>query len=228
MDLKLTNVPWYAQVGAAVAIAGLGYGLFYYYYEMGTSAANATKQAQLNTLTADNARAEARARMLPEFEKELADQNARLATLKTALPDEKDAGELLRGLQDLAVRSNLTIKSFRPQPTVPRQIRPPAPTPARGGAAAPPAAPPDYSEWPIALELEGTYHNLALFFDRVGKMERVINISGLDMKTHPMPESNATIVATCTATTFVLLEQPAPPAGRGAAPAGAAGGGRGA
>jgi Tfp pilus assembly protein PilO len=46
---------------------------------------------------------------------------------------------------------NLTIKSFRPAPTVTKQL---------------------HAEWPINLELDGTYHNLALFFDRVGKFTR--------------------------------------------------------
>ncbi len=59
------------------------------------------------------------------------------------------------------------------------------------------------------LELDGTYHNLALFFDRVGKFTRIVNISGLDVKGKERPEANSTITATCTATTFVLLEKPA-------------------
>ena len=39
-----------------------------------------------------------------------------------------------------------------------------------------------HAEWPITLQLQGTYHNLAAFFDRVGKFTRIVNISGLDVK----------------------------------------------
>jgi type IV pilus assembly protein PilO len=65
-----------------------------------------------------------------------------------------------------------------------------------------------HAEWPIALELDGTYHNLAIFFDRVGKFTRIVNISGVNVKGKTRPEPNSTITATCVATTFVLLEKP--------------------
>ena len=68
-----------------------------------------------------------------------------------------------------------------------------------------------HAEWPIGLELEGSYHNLATFFDRVGKFTRIVNISGLDIKATNKPGNpNATITATAVATTFVLLDSPTP------------------
>jgi type IV pilus assembly protein PilO len=201
MDLKLTKIPWYAQVGIVVALAAVASGLFYYYVDMPTSADIASGQGDLAKLKAENAKGRATEAKLPEFRAQVAELETELASLKTILPDEKDAAELLRGLQDVAVRSNLTIKSFKPAPTVTKEL---------------------HKEWPINLELEGTYHNLALYFDRVGKQPRIINISGLDVKNHPMPEPNVTITAACTATTFVLLDKPTPP------PAGPGRGGRGA
>ena len=85
------------------------------------------------------------------------------------------------------------------------------PSPATTASTAPKAVVTKqmHAEWPIGLELDGTYHNLALFFDRVGKFTRIINISGLEVKGKDKPESNSTITATCTATTFVLLDKPA-------------------
>ena len=62
-----------------------------------------------------------------------------------------------------------------------------------------------------------------IFFDRVGKFTRIVNISGLEIKGKDKPEPNSTITATCIATTFVLLDKPtpAPPKTvlKGAAPA---------
>jgi len=106
------------------------------------------------------------------------------------LPEEKDAADLLRRMQTVAAQSNLTIKSFKPAPPVTKQL---------------------HAEWPITLELDGTYHNLAIFFDRVGKFTRIVNISGLDVKGKEKPENNSTITASCVATTFVLLDKPVPP-----------------
>ena len=110
---------------------------------------------------------------------------------------EKDAADLLRRMQTVATQSNLTIKSFKPAPIVTKDL---------------------HAEWPISLELDGTYHNLATFFDRVGKFTRIVNISGVQVAGRERPEPNATIEASCVATTFVLLEKPtaaAPVRGRG-------------
>jgi len=109
------------------------------------------------------------------------------------------AEDLLRRLQTVAVQSNITIKNFKPEATVTKQL---------------------HAEWPITLQLDGTYHNLALFFDRVGKFTRIVNISNVDIKGKDKPAANATISASCTATTFVLLEKPA---GKPGAKPGAAG-----
>src|SRR5438067_11928247 len=207
MELTLTKLPWYAQVGAFVALAGAGVGVFFYYYEMPVRADMASRETQLVALQGDIAKGLNTAKKLPEFQAQVADLEGRLANLKQILPEEKDAADLLNRMQTVAAQSNMTIKGFKPNPTVTKQL---------------------HAEWPITLELEGSYHNLALFFDRVGKFTRIVNISGLDVKGRDANrDSNTTIAATCVATTFVLLDMPqaAKPGGRGAAPAAPATGG---
>jgi len=200
MQLTLTKLPWYAQVGAFVALAVVGCGLFYYYYEQPLRADIAGRQTQLEALRTDIAKGLTTAKKLPEFRQEVSDLESRLANLKAILPEEKDAADLLNRMQTVAAQSSMTIKGFKPSPTVTKQL---------------------HAEWPIALELEGTYHNLAIFFDRVGKFTRIVNISGLDVKGKDRPEGNTTITASCVATTFVLLDKPnaaGKAGGRGAAP----------
>jgi type IV pilus assembly protein PilO len=203
MQLSLAKIPWYAQVGAFVVVAIAAYGAFYYYYEQPVLAEFATRQAQLDGLRADITKGNATAKQLPAFEAEVNDLETRLDNLKAVLPEEKDASDLLRRMQTEAARSSLEIKSFKPSPTITKQL---------------------HAEWPINLELEGTYHNLAMFFDRVGKFTRIVNITGLDVRGKEKPEPNSTIRATCVATTFVLLDKPAPakPGAKPATPAAAA------
>src|SRR6478735_4081854 len=199
MDISLTKLPWYGQVGAFVLLAAAGVGAFVYYYEWPTREDFKARQAQLAGLKKDISMGVATAKKLPEFRSQVGDLQGRLDNLKAVLPEEKDAADLLRRMQTVATQSNLTIKSFKPAPTVTKQL---------------------HAEWPIDLELDGTYHNLAIFFDRVGKFTRIVNISGLDVKNRDRADSNNTITATCVATTFVLLEKPTPakPGARGAAP----------
>lgn len=200
MELSLTKLPWYAQIGAFVVLAAGGCGAFYYYYEMPARVEMKGREQQLTSLRADIKKGLDTARKLPEFRSQVTELENRLSNLRAVLPEEKDAADLLRRLQTVATQSNLDIRSFRPNPTVTKQL---------------------HAEWPITLELQGTYHNLASFFDRVGKFTRIINISGVDIKGRDRPAPNQTISATCTATTFVLLDKPAPGGrgGRGAAPA---------
>src|SRR5262245_466978 len=190
MELSLTKLPWYAQLGAFVVLAGVGVGLFYQYYEVPTRAEMETRQNQLKALNADIEKGRETEKQLPEFRAQVEDLEGRLGNLRAVLPEEKDAGDLLRRLQTVATQSNLKIKAFRPAATVTKTL---------------------HAEWPIQLELDGNFHNLAIFFDRVGKFTRIVNISGVDIVGKQQPEQDSTITAKCVATTFVLLDKPAPP-----------------
>src|SRR5467141_1525878 len=197
MELTLTKLPWYAQVGAFVTLALEGCGIFFYYYEMPARADMSSRETQLTALRGDINKGLNTAKKLPEFRSQVADLEGRLANLKQILPEEKDAADLLNRMQTVAAQSNMTIKGFKPAPTVTKQL---------------------HAEWPITLELDGTYHKMAIFFDRVGRFTRIVNISGLDVRARDKPEANNTISATCVATTFVLLEKPAPAAAKPGAP----------
>ena len=206
MELSLTKLPWYAQVGAFFVLALAGAGAFWYYVEQPIRMDMAARETQLKALRADINKGYETAKRLSEFSSQVAELEARLESLKSVLPDAKDAADLLRRMQTVATQSNLTIKNFKPAPTITKQL---------------------HAEFPINLELDGTYHNLATFFDRVGKFTRIINISALDVKAKDKPDSSSTITGSCVATTFVLLDkaaldklakakQAAKPAGRGA------------
>jgi type IV pilus assembly protein PilO len=196
MDISLTKLPWYAQIGAFVVLACAGSGAFIYYYEMPQRAEMVGRQNQLKALRADVSTGLATASKLAEFQAEVGSLEGRLAVLREVLPEEKDAADLLRQMQTVAVQSNLTIKSFKPSAVVTKEL---------------------HAEWPISLKLDGTYHNLALFFNSVGKFTRIVNISGLSVKGSPATRTDAavTISADCVATTFVLLDKPAPPPVKG-------------
>lgn len=188
MNLSLSKLPWYGQIAAFVILGVAGVGAFYYYYELPARAEIAVKETTLTALRADIAKGQATEKKLPQFKAQVAELETRLSSLSEVLPEEKDGADLLRQMQTTAVQSNLVIKSFKPAPVVTKEL---------------------HAEWPIALELDGTYHNLAQFFDRIGKFARIVNVSGLSVKGKDS-DSRATISASCVATTFVLLEKPAP------------------
>jgi len=191
MALSLKNLPWYGQIAVFTVLAVASGVVFYMYYDAPTRADMAVREKKLNQNRVEIAKAVTAARKLGQFKQEVAELEAQMVSLRATLPEEKDAADLLRQLQAVAAESSLTIKSFKPSPVVAREI---------------------HAEWPIALELDGSYHNLATFFDRVSKFSRIVNISNVDIKAKvkPDPGTGSTITAACVATTFVLSDKVEP------------------
>jgi type IV pilus assembly protein PilO len=196
-DLSITKLPWKVQLALFVALSLAGAGVFYYFFEMPARVAMAAEEQELQSIRQRINRGLASARELPTFRKEIEGLTVRLDSLRPILPEEKDVADLLRRIQTLATQSSLTIRGFKPQPVATRQM---------------------HAEWPISLELEGTYHNLGLFLDRVSKFPRIINVGKLDITAKQAPDPNATIDVACTATTFVLLTDAQQQQQKGAAP----------
>ena len=199
-SLGLEKMSWQGQLGVFVGIALAAMGAFYYFYEMPQQEAMSVQRQEVQTVRGRVAKGRETARQLPEFKAQIGDMQARLESLRPILPEERDVGDLLRRVQTLATQSNLTILGFKPQAITAREI---------------------HAEWPIGLELEGTFHNLGTFLDRVSKFPRIINVGALNIR--PVPESRtpgspsaSTITVSCTATTFVLTEQATRPATKGA------------
>jgi type IV pilus assembly protein PilO len=190
-EFGLNKLTWKAQVGLFLVVAVAAAGGFYWYYVQDVQVSLATEQARLDAMKVEINKGLATARQLPEFQRQVGELQARLNFLRAVLPEEKDVSDLLRRLQTIATESNLQIKGFKPAAIVTKQT---------------------HAEWPITLELDGTYHNLGLFFDRVSKFPRIINVSGVTIKGKDKPQPGSTISAACVATTYVLIEGPAKPA----------------
>lgn len=202
MNFSLSKMPWHAQLGAFAALSLAGVGVFWNFYAKPAAANVAGREIQLSIVQADIQRGLTTARRLPQFRAQVADLEAQLERLRPVLPDEKDVADLLRRLQGMATQSNLTIREFSPKPVAARQM---------------------YAEWPIGLQLDGTYHNLGAFLERVSKFPRIINVTSIHIKPRDTTAAGAaTISAECTATTFVLVEPskaPTPAPGARKAPA---------
>src|SRR6267142_2558298 len=195
VNLSLSKLPWYGQLGAFFALSLAGAGVFWNFYVKPAQESLTQREAQLATVRADIQRGLATARRLPEFRRQVTDLEAQLDRLRPVLPSEKDTADLLRRIQAMATQSSLTIRGFAPQAVATRQL---------------------YAEWPIGLQVEGTYHNLGGFLERVSKFPRIINITGIHIKAKADGSASDSITAECIATTFVLIE-PKKPAGAPAA-----------
>ena len=197
MEISLSKLPWYGQIGAFVLMGALSIYGFNTYYVTDVQAELDLKKSHLASLRNDINKGVATARRLGEFQSQVTDLEHRLDSLKNVLPEQKDVADTLRRLQGLATQSNLTLLRFTPAPQKQQPL---------------------YLEVPYVLTADGSFHNLALFFDRVAKFQRIINVSDISVSAKSAQSPNSTILATVVATTFVLQEGAAGRGGRGAPP----------
>lgn len=191
-DNALTRLPLAGQLGVSGGVAALIGGLFWYFVWSPMVAEETQKAQTLEKLQKDIRALEVTANKLQEFQREVALLEVKLDTLKRILPPAKETPDLMKRVQYLAAQSNLIIKKFNPGATVTKDF---------------------YQEFPINVDVEGTYHNLGLFFDRVGRLSRLVNVGNLKVKAQSKATASNTIAAACVATTFVYMEQPPPPPG---------------
>jgi type IV pilus assembly protein PilO len=200
METGLNKLPWYGQVLLTVLLSAGGVYAFHYLYADGAKVELAAKQTELDQVRARVTRGNAIAAQLPQFQADLIKLEQHLAGLKQVLPEQRDVGDMLRRIQTLAAASSLNVRYFKPQPVANKEL---------------------HAEWPMQLEFDANYHDLGSFFDKVAKVPRIINISGINIKAKDAKasvETSTSVTAQITATTFVLLDKPAATPGKPGAP----------
>jgi type IV pilus assembly protein PilO len=195
------------QWGALVLGTALLTGALYFTVFKSQREANQQAQQQLDAKRHENAELEAYRPKLAEIERQLASLKQQLEIERRIVPDDKSADDFIRAMTAEANKAGIEIRRFTARPVAQKDF---------------------YSELPFELEVDGPYYSMLNFFDRVGKLERIVNMSGLLVASTRKPNEAKTkhtyqyaagesVVATCTATTFFSHEI-MPPA---SAPAGA-------
>ena len=181
--------PWYVGLGAGlgVGVVLLGLGFWQFISPMqDTIDAQKRKLKDLQQKIQEGRTAQAQ---LPQFREEVRQLELELDKLLRILPARRNTPDLLRRIRALAEQGDFVLKRFTPGPLSDKDF---------------------YSEWPIQIDVEGGYHNLALFFDRISRFSRIINIEDLNINAYS-GKGPHTITAGFKAKTFVYKE-PAPPA----------------
>ena len=122
---------------------------------------------------------------LPKFNRDIDILRGQLKESINQLPNDKDIAQLLDSMTELASGAGVRITKFSPTPETVKGF---------------------YAELPIKLDLIGGYHNTAIFFDKIGKLNRIINISDVNIKNPQVVEGETVVDITCTCTTYRFLE----------------------
>jgi type IV pilus assembly protein PilO len=141
------------------------------------------KVEALNTQIASERRL---ARNLKKFREEVKDLDGKLQEALKELPDSKEIPDLLSSVSNLARDSGLDVILIKP--TGSENFKE------------------FYAEVPYSVSVEGTFHQIATFFDEVGRMPRIVNINQISLR-DPSIKDKIKIKADCLVTTFYFIEE---------------------
>jgi len=195
-----------ALVLGAAAITG---GLYYTVFKAQRDE-NAVAQTKLQAKLRENAELEAYRPKLADIERQLASLKQQLEIERRIVPDEKEVDNFMRMVSGEARKAGVEIRRYSSRPYSAREF---------------------YTEVPFEVEFDGPYYSMLGFFDRLTKVERIVNVTGLSVASTRKPSDahvrhtyqyapSETVAATCLTTTYFShdLDPTGPPA-QAAAPA---------
>jgi len=124
------------------------------------------------------------AKDMEKFNRQVDELDERLRESLAQLPNEREIPEILRLISQLANISGIELSNFTVLGDVSKAL---------------------YAEVPIELELHGGFHNIAIFFDKISKQDRIINISSVKIASPAVVSGETVVTTTCVATAFRFL-----------------------
>ena len=186
------------QWGLVLAIAGLLSAALYFTYFKSQRDANESAQKSLDAKLQENRELEPYKSKLAEIDRQLASLEQQMEIEKRIVPEDKEIDSFMKMLDGEAAKSGIELRRYTAQPVASKEF---------------------YTEVPFEIELDGSYYSMMNFFDRVAKLERIVNVSNLlvantkkggeaKAKHTYQYAPNESVVATCMATTFFSHDQP--------------------
>ncbi len=151
-------------------------------------------EAQLTEVESQIAEAKAVASNLKSFQEEQERLHAELDAALRQLPNSSELPVLPTNINSLGKKSGLEIKTFRPMREIDRGF---------------------FAEVPIELEFFGAYHDVGVFFDRISRLSRIVNVTELDMKLDKYRGETPQLEISGIATTFKFVERDTVPTAGG-------------
>jgi len=140
---------------------------------------------QLKTLEQKLVVAKKNAADLEKFQKMMQEAEVQFKTAMRALPEKEEIPSLLTSISRSGQDVGLEFLLFEPKPEVRKEF---------------------YAEIPVAMQVKGGYHDLAIFFDKVARLSRIVNIKNISMGRE---KEGLDLNTSCTAVTYKFVE-PAP------------------
>jgi type IV pilus assembly protein PilO len=169
-----------------VVLMGAILGIYFYSFYLPQHETLEKKKAEMEVLERQVRELRIVAANMKRFQEEVAKLREELKRAVSQLPTSKEIPTLLASISNLGTQSGLEFLLFRPMPEINRDF---------------------YAEIPVEIKVKGNYHQVATFFDKVGKLPRIVNITGVSMDNAKEIAGSWEIQTSCTATTFKFIER---------------------
>jgi len=192
MAINFSELSGLKQWGVVIAGGALVTAALYFTVFKSQSEKNAAAQVAVQDKVRENIELESYRPKLKDMERQLANLKQQLEIERRIVPDEKSVDTFMEMMSGEAQKAGVELRRYFAKPVVAKEY---------------------YTEVPFDLELDGPYYSMLNFFDRVGKLERIVNVSGLLVSTTKAPGDakvkhsyqyapNESVAASFTATTF--------------------------
>ena len=153
----------------------------YFSYQPKVKKIDELKQEQ-ETLETRLVRAKAKARQLKHFQDKLKKAQTEFKIAVKKLPEKKEIPSLLSSISRSGHDAGLEFLLFEPRDERTKEF---------------------YAEIPVSIIVTGNYHKTALFFDKVARLHRIVNIDDIKMIA---TKGSGDLRTSCTAVTYRFVE----------------------
>ena len=178
---QVAKLPAPARAGIIALIALLIGGFYYFSVYQSTNRQLQALHGQELELQRKLSEVRSIAANIAEFEEEITNLELKLSKVLRQLPNDKELEVLLTDISNLGKTAGIEMKSFQRKDEIVHGF---------------------YAEVPIAIELEGRYHDIASFFDLMSKLPRIVNMGALSMSVASENLEATRLKVKGTATTF--------------------------
>lgn len=186
MAIDLNSKPWYvaAIVGVVLGIAMFVVMNIYIFKDIRTQIERL--ETSIDELEREIEKGRAAKADLPRLEEDIRNYEIELERLRKILPTKRETDNLIKRAKQLTERGRFRLTRFTPGAFEDRDF---------------------FIEWPIRVGLDGTYHELGLFFDRLSRFSRIINVTELTIAPIRKSEGGFTIHAEFVQRTYIYKEE---------------------
>lgn len=174
----LTPIQRYAIfIGSIVIFIGI----YFYFFYLPKSSEIGELSDKYKKLVKEASMVKKKANTLDMYKKKAEEASVQFQIAKKTLPEKKDIPSLLANISRAGRDAGLEFLLFQPQPQIEKEF---------------------YAEIPVSINVSGHFHQLAIFFDKVSNLSRIVNITNINIR----GDNSESLNTSCKAVTYKFIE----------------------